>query len=100
VVLTGRFATCGGAILREVRVSDGRLDKSGFPYHSGEATLRQKAMVGEEYLDKKVFLEFSEAWGTVEVWVNGKYAGKRLWHPFRVDVANLLVPGETRWRLR
>jgi len=26
--------------------------------------------------------------------VNGKYEGKRLWHPFRVDVANLLVPGE------
>ena len=35
-----------------------------------------------------------------EVFVNGRFAGKRLWDPLEVDITNFVVPGENRLEIR
>nr|MDO8076780.1 glycosyl hydrolase [Candidatus Freyarchaeota archaeon] len=95
VVLVGKFA------VKEQKIEEPKfkaLEKaekeSGFPYYSGDITLRQKINLEEEYLERKLMLECTGFRDAVTIRVNGKEAGTRLWPPYRVDITELVQKGE------
>jgi len=95
VVLVGKFA------VKEQKIEEPKFkalekaeEESGFPYYSGDITLRQKINLGEEYLERKLMLECTGFRDAVTIRVNGKEAGTRLWPPYRVDITELVQKGE------
>ncbi|MBS7279431.1 MAG: hypothetical protein KIH09_06290 [Candidatus Freyarchaeota archaeon] len=95
VVLVGKF------VVKEKKIEEPKfkdLEKGepdrGFPYYIGQITLRQKFNLGEEYLDKKLILDCTGFKNAIEIKVNGKVAGTRLWAPYRLDITELVQKGE------
>jgi hypothetical protein len=65
--------------------------EADYPFFSGTVTYR-----AEFELDKpctSLVLNLHDARDSVEVCVNGKSAGKRLWQPYTFDIASLTQPG-------
>ena len=48
----------------------------------------------------RAWLDLGYVRGTAQVWVDGREAGTRLWHPFRFDLGEVWGPGAHRLRVR
>jgi hypothetical protein len=65
----------------------------GHPFLSGTATYRRTFELPGGFDEHRPFLEVPIGDDVLEVSVNGRPAGVRLWDPYEVDVTDLLVPG-------
>jgi hypothetical protein len=65
----------------------------GSPFFSGSATYRRDVMVPDGFSRHRVFLDVPMKDDVLEVHVNGRPAGVRLWDPYEVEVTDLLQPG-------
>ena len=75
-------------------VCAGDLAKQGFPFFSGQITLRNTFHLTQEECMGRC-LRFAQRGATVlAVRVNGKLAGKLFWQPYEVDLSRFLREGE------
>jgi len=53
-------------------------------------------ILADEYVnsDYRLILELAQVYYVAEVWVNGNYAGTRLWQPHRIEITDFVVAGE------
>jgi hypothetical protein len=72
----------------------------GYPHFSGRAVYRKHFELPENFLGKRVFLEPEMQDDVLEVFVNGKSAGVRLWTPYEMEITDLLNPGQNILELR
>ena len=72
----------------------GDLAKQGFPFFSGQITLRNTFRLTQEECVGRC-LRFAKRGATVlAVRVNGKPAGKLFWQPYEIDLSRFLLEGE------
>jgi hypothetical protein len=74
--------------------------RQGYPHFSGRAIYRKSFALPESFRGQRVFIEPEMEDDVLEVIVNGKSAGVRLWEPYQVEVTDLLIPGENTLELR
>ncbi|HJW91496.1 MAG TPA: hypothetical protein VJ436_12705, partial [Anaerolineales bacterium] len=103
--LLGDFSLAGqpGAYrIAEPRPSlqPGSWSSQGYPHYSGRATYRQRFYLPESFQGKRVFLEPAMDDDVLEVLVNGRPAGVRLWEPYTIEISDLLQSGENLLELR
>jgi len=48
----------------------------------------------------RYYIDLGKVYFTAEVYVNGKFAGKRVFAPYMLDITSLLVPGENKIEVR
>jgi hypothetical protein len=65
----------------------------GAPHLSGTATYRRSFDLPEGFVGHRVFLEVPTVDDVIEVDVNGRSAGTRLWDPYEFEVTDLLGSG-------
>jgi hypothetical protein len=76
------------------RVAVGDWTGQGFPFYSGSGLYTAEVQVPAEYLDGgRLWLEADPGEDVMEVSVNGSEGRVAPWHPYRVDVTDLLRPG-------
>ncbi len=66
------------------------------PHHSG--VVEYDTVV--DGTGARAWLDLGYVRGTAQVWVDGRDAGVRAWHPFRFDLGGLWGPGRHRLRVR
>jgi hypothetical protein len=99
--LTGDFVVEDGAIAaprRAARCED--WTEQGYPFYSGCGVYRARVAVPSGMADALVLLEADAGDDVLEVVIDGKPAGVRLWEPYGVDVTELLAKGEIELELR
>ena len=74
--------------------------EQGYPFYSGRGTYRRAVELDAGQAAGRVFLEPAMADDVLEVVVNGRSAGVRLWEPYRVELTGLLQVGENTLELR
>jgi hypothetical protein len=72
----------------------------GYPYFSGRAIYRKRFHLPESFAGQRIFLEPEMYDDVLEVVVNGRSAGVRLWEPYQIEITKLLQPGENTLELR
>jgi hypothetical protein len=72
----------------------------GYPFFSGCATYRRRFQLPREFADQRVFVDAAVGDDVLEVLVNERPAGVRLWAPYEVEITELLQPGENTLELR
>lgn len=66
--------------------------ETDYPFFSGTVTYHAEFELDKAYAE--LILDLHDARDSVELWVNGKRAGKRLWEPHAFDIAALAQPGK------
>ena len=99
--LVGDFALADGRIVAP-RPTAACADwtTQGHPFYSGCGVYRTRASVGALGEGGLVVLEADAGDDALELRVNGRPAGVRLWGPYTFDVTGLLVDGENEFELR
>jgi hypothetical protein len=76
----------------------------GYPFYSGRGVYRRRFSLPEAFLPgedgRRIFLEPASGDDVLEIFVNGRPAGVRLWPPYTVEITGLLQPGENTLELR
>ncbi len=99
VKLLGTFGLADGPedgfriVAQPEHLSPAPWTEHGFPFLSGTATYRRTFELPGGFSGHRLFLEVPIVDDVVEVHVNGRAAGVRLWDPYEVEVTDLLVPG-------
>jgi hypothetical protein len=65
----------------------------GYPFLSGTATYRRDFDLPDDFAAHRVFLRVPMGDDVLEVAVNDRPGGVRLWDPYEIEVTGLLVPG-------
>jgi hypothetical protein len=78
----------------------GSWTDQGYPFYSGRGLYRTSFEVPGELAGRRLLLEVPMRDDVVEVEVNGRPAGVRLWDPYAVEVTGLLRPGPNELALR
>lgn len=85
-----------------VLVPTGEVDplqlENDYPFYSGTVTYR--AMFNLLSASSPLELNLGVVQDSAEVWVNGKFAGKRLWAPYILDIASFAVQGENELEIK
>ncbi len=73
----------------------------GLDWYSGRCAYSKDFEVPNEYLtaDTRLVLDLGDVRYFVEVWVNDKLAGVRIWPPYEPEIGDYLVPGKNRVNL-
>ncbi len=106
VKITGDFAleprADGGYRIAppRTRVRPESWTTQGYPHFSGRAVYRRAFALLDGYDGTRVFIEPAMEDDVLEVVVNGRSAGVRLWPPYEVEVTELLHPGDNVLELR
>src|SRR5829696_3507791 len=107
VKLVGSFALAGDAEggWRIVARPDGPAQPAswtgqGYPFYSGRGLYRTTVEVPGDLAGRRLLLEVPMRDDVLEVEVNGRRAGVRLWDPYLVEVTGLLRPGANDLALR
>ena len=74
--------------------------KTGLTQFSGSAIYEKTFTLPSSFQGKRVFLDLGRVSSVAEVQVNGHDAGTLVWEPYRLDITELLHPGENRLRIR
>ena len=72
----------------------------GYPHFSGRAVYRKRFELPASFNGQRVFLEPEMLDDVLEVIVNGRSAGVRLWAPYQIEITPLLKSGENTLELR
>lgn len=62
-----------------------------YPFYSGTVTYTARFDLDLQFAS--LVLNLHDVRDAAEVWVNGRFAGKRLWAPYMLDIASLARPG-------
>lgn len=85
-----------------VLVPPGELDplhlERDYPFYSGTVTYTASFDLQNAF--SPLELHLPSVHDTVEVWVNGRYAGKRLWGPYKFDIASMARQGTNGLEIR
>jgi hypothetical protein len=103
VKLVGDFrVTAGGAVTTasSAAANPASWSEQGCPFYSGTAVYRCSATLPGNLDGARVFLEADAGDDVLEVTVNGRSAGVRLWPPYAVEVTDQAVPGVNALELR
>jgi hypothetical protein len=101
VKLVGAFRLDDGVIVAPSSAAEcGDWTAQGHPFYSGCGVYRTRAMLPAHASGTSVTLEADAGDDALEVLVNGRSAGVRLWGPYAFDVTDLLVPDENEFELR
>jgi alpha-L-rhamnosidase len=107
VKLVGSFALAGDAEAgyRIVARPDGPAEPEswtgqGYPFYSGRGRYRTTVEVPGDLAGRRLLLEVPMRDDVLEVEVNGRRAGVRLWDPYVVEVTGLVRPGPNDLALR
>jgi len=75
--------------------------KQGYPYLSGAMEYSQEINVGKGFIDgRKVFLDAGlNIREYMEVYVNGKLEGTRVWLPYKIDITGIMKPGKNEIKI-
>jgi len=71
----------------------GPWSDAGYPFFSGTGAYTTTVEIPAAYGGKRLFLEAEAGDDLVEVEVNGQSAGVCLWHPYTVEITDLVRPG-------
>jgi hypothetical protein len=71
----------------------GDWTKQGYPFYSGTGVYRTQIEVSAKYIGGKLFLEVDCGDDVLEVSVNGSSSRIVPWHPYRVEVTDLIKEG-------
>ncbi|HJR96586.1 MAG TPA: glycosyl hydrolase [Actinomycetota bacterium] len=95
VKLMGEFSLDGDRIVapRE-QLDPAPWTEHGAPFFSGTGTYRARVDVPSTFSGRRVFIEVPMVDDVLEVHVDGRSAGVRLWDPYVVEVTELATPGE------
>jgi hypothetical protein len=52
-----------------------------------------------KYKHKKIILDLGKVYYTATVYVNGKKSGDIIWPPYKIDISNLVVPGNNNIKI-
>jgi hypothetical protein len=74
--------------------------EQGYPYYSGRGVYRCRFQLPEHFTGQRIFLEPRLLDDAVEVVLNDRSAGVRLWPPYGIEVTDLLQPGDNLLELR
>jgi hypothetical protein len=85
--------------LNPTRLAAGSWTLKGLPYYSGSAAYEQEFDLPVSYLGRALVLDCGQVGHAVEVWVNGKPAGVRVWLPYKFDITPLLRAGRNRIKI-
>jgi hypothetical protein len=72
----------------------------GYPFYSGRGLYECSLHVPDDVQGQRVYLHPQAQDDALEVIVNGKSAGVRLWPPYTVEISQFLQPGENRVGIR
>jgi hypothetical protein len=101
VKLVGDFALENGAMVAPRLAAEcGDWTRQGHPFYSGCGVYRTRAAVPDHGDGTLVVLEADAGDDALELVVNGRPAGVRLWAPYAFDVTELLAGGENEFELR
>ncbi|MEW6652547.1 MAG: glycosyl hydrolase [Bacteroidota bacterium] len=81
---------------RKEKIKVGDWTKQGYPYFSGTAVLKQTINIPQKYLCGKLFLEAGCGEDVLEVIVNDCKPIVIPWHPYSIDISNLVVEGDNK----
>lgn len=99
-----RLATTRGGSYRMVEprstLEAAPWTEQGYPFYSGRGAYRRTFALPAGYEGCRVFLEPDMKDDVLEVTVNGRPAGVRLWEPYAVEITDLLTAGENTLALR
>lgn len=82
------------------RLRPGSWTGQGYPYYSGTGIYRGEFTLPKAYVGGKLTLAADCGDDVLEVSVNGRPAGIQPWHPYELDVSQLVVPGRNQIELR
>ncbi len=106
VKLVGSFGVDGDEIAGW-RIGPARTDvlpaswtEQGYPFYSGRGAYATAVVLPEPEPATRWFLEVPVGDDVLEVEVNGRPAGVRLWHPYVIDVTELLRAESNQFLLR
>jgi hypothetical protein len=74
--------------------------RTGLANFSGTAIYETEFSVPEAYTGKKLILDCGRVSSVAEVAVNGRTAGEAVWRPYRMDITDLVRPGQNRLTIR
>ena len=74
--------------------------KQGYPYYSGTGVYRTEINVPAKYLHGRLFLEMECGDDVLEVRINGSSPQVLPWHPYRLEVTDLLKGGTNTIELK
>jgi hypothetical protein len=83
---------------RELAVGD--WTEMGYPFFSGTAVYRCEVEVPEDYLGGRIVLDAECGEDVLEVRVNGSEGRVAPWHPYRLDVSDLVRAGTNTVEIR
>ena len=98
--LTGNFTLSVFADVpdeKEKFISSGNWAKQGYKFFSGTGSYKTSITVDKEFKKAELVAETRDV---AEVYVNGEYAGKRVWAYENVDVTKLLKQGKNDIEVR
>ncbi len=81
-------------------LSTGSWTKQGYPFYSGTVSYNQTVTIPQKYLDGKLFLEVECGEDVLEVIVNENPPVIVPWHPYKIDITNLVKEGENKIQLK
>lgn len=79
--------------LREEMLEGKDWSKQGLGNYSGGIWYKQEFHIEENYLKYRLFLEFDAVNETIEVKINGKNVGTRLWKPYKLEITDNIKEG-------
>jgi hypothetical protein len=85
---------------RENSITVGDWTERGYPYYSGTGIFTGEVNIPQKYLNGKLFLEVDCGEDVLEVSMNGKRSVIRPWHPYSIDVSDMVVAGLNTVELR
>jgi len=83
----------------EGRIPFGSWDELGLPHYSGGVVYTASVNLAAES-GKRVTLDLGRVRGAVDVRVNGKDCGARIWHPYRFDITEAVKDGVNAIEMR
>lgn len=91
----GDFYICA----KNINVADGNMAEQGYPFFAGSMTFEKTVTLSADDCRDRAFTLSALCSNVTEVKVNGKDAGKIMWHPYSIDVSNLLKEGENAFEV-
>lgn len=83
-------------VKRPVQIDSGDWTKKGFPYYSGTAVYSTKFELSDKYLSDRLYLEIDCGEDVLEVKINDHPTIVQIWHPYKIDITDLVQEGENR----
>jgi hypothetical protein len=87
-------------IKKKSSIKPGSWANQGYPFYSGTGIYTTEVNLDEKYLDGKLFLEVQCGEDVLEVSVNNSPGIIVPWHPYKIDISELVQSGKNKIELK